>query len=113
MAGQDQHWVREGLIRQFGGTPYTPDGRKIAYTSPEAVAGVTWYTDLITNERVSELGFMTDQVTAFKAGRAAMTVDGSFRLGSFDTQRGLDYGVWEMPSYNGRSANFASYCANG
>jgi multiple sugar transport system substrate-binding protein len=113
MAGQDQHWVREGLIRQFGGTPYTPDGRKVAYTSPEAVAGVTWYTDLITKERVSELGFMTDQVTAFKAGRAAMTVDGSFRLGSFDTQRGLDYGVVELPSYNGRSSNFASYWVNG
>ncbi len=113
MAGQDQHWVREGLIRQFGGTAYTPDNRRIAYTSPEAVAAVTWYTDLITKERVSELGFMTDQVTAFKAGRAALTVDGSFRLGSFDAQRGLSYGVVELPSHNGRSSNFASFWVNG
>jgi multiple sugar transport system substrate-binding protein len=113
MAGQDQHWVRESLIREFGGTPYTPDGRKIAYTSPEGVAAVTWYTDLITKEKVSELGFMTDQVTAFKAGRAALTVDGSFRLGSFDTQRGLNYGVVELPSLNGRSSNFASFWVNG
>jgi multiple sugar transport system substrate-binding protein len=113
MAGQDQHWVRESLIREFGGTPYTPDGRRVAYTGPEGVAAVTWYTDLITRERVSELGFMTDQVTAFKAGRAALTVDGSFRLGSFDAQRGLSYGVAELPSYNGRSSNFASFWVNG
>ncbi len=113
VAGQDLHWIREGLIRQFGGAPFSPDGRKVTYTTPEAVAGVTWYTNLVTQEKVSEMGFMTDQVTAFKAGRAALTVDGSFRLGAFDTQRGLDYAVTELPAYNGKRSNFASYWVNG
>ena len=112
MSAQDQHWLREVLIRQFGGTPYTPDG-KPAFDSPGGVAAVTWYTDLITKERVGELGFMTDQTTAFKAGRAAMTVDGSFRVSGFDAQRGLDYGIAELPSRNGVRGNFASYWVNG
>ena len=33
MAGQDHQWWREGLVRQFGGVPSTPDHRKITYDS--------------------------------------------------------------------------------
>ena len=112
-AAQDPHWIREVLIRQFGGTPYSADGKKVAYDTPEGIRAITWYTDLITKEHVGELGFMTDQTTAFKAGRAAMTVDGSFRISGFDAQRGLDYGITELPSYNGKHGNFASYWVNG
>ena len=28
-----------------------------------------------------------------------MTIDGSFRLGAFDAQHGLNYGVAELPAY--------------
>ncbi len=113
MGGQDIQWIREGLIRQFGGAPYSTDGRKVAYTSPAGIAAVQWYIDLITKEKVSELGFLTDGVTAFRSGKAAMTIDGSFRLGAFDGQRGLDYGVAELPGNNGIKSNFASYWVNG
>jgi len=113
MTGQDAQWIREVLIREFGGAPYTDDGSKVLYNTPAGVAAVQWYADLITKEKVSELGFMTDGVTAFRSGHAAMTIDGSFRLGAFDDQKGLDYGVAELPAYNGKRANFASYWANG
>ncbi|MBV9813982.1 MAG: extracellular solute-binding protein, partial [Acetobacteraceae bacterium] len=113
MSAQDQHWLREVLIRQFGGAPYSADGKTPTFDSPAGVAAVTWYTDLITKERVGELGFMTDQATAFRAGRAALTVDGSFRVSGFDAQRGLDYGIAELPSRNGVRGNFASYWVNG
>jgi multiple sugar transport system substrate-binding protein len=112
-AAQDPHWIREVLIREFGGVPYTDDGKKVGYNTPEGIRAITWYTDLITKEKVGELGFMTDQTTAFKAGRAAMTVDGSFRLSGFDSQRGLDYGITELPTYDGKHGNFASYWVNG
>ena len=113
MTGQDAQWIREVLIREFGGAPYSDDGKKVMYSSPAGVAAVQWYSDLITKEKVSELGFMTDGVTAFRSGHAAMTIDGSFRLAAFDGQKGLDYGVAELPSYSGERANFASYWANG
>ena len=113
MTGQDAQWIREVLIREFGGAPYSDDAKKVLYNSPAGVAAVQWYADLITKEKVSELGFMTDGVTAFRSGHAAMTIDGSFRLSAFDGQKGLDYGVTELPAYNGQRANFASYWANG
>lgn len=112
-AGQDVQWIRQVLVNQFGGAPYSPDNKKIAYNSPAGVGAVQWYVDLITKEKVSELGFLTDGVTAFRSGRAAMTIDGSFRLGAFDGQKGLDYGVTELPGRDGVRSNFASYWVNG
>jgi multiple sugar transport system substrate-binding protein len=113
MTGQDAQWIREVLIREFGGAPYSDGGSKVLYNTPAGVAAVQWYADLITKEKVSELGFMTDAVTAFRSGHGAMTIDGSFRLSAFDDQKGLDYGVAELPALNGTRANFASYWANG
>jgi multiple sugar transport system substrate-binding protein len=111
--GQDVQWIRQILIPEFGGAPYSADNRHVAYNTPAGVAAVQWYTDLITKEKVSTLGFLTDGVTAFRAGKAAMTIDGSFRLGAFDAQKGLDYGVAELPAHDGKRSNFASYWANG
>ena len=31
LAAQDHHWFREVLIRQFGGAPYSEDGRTVTY----------------------------------------------------------------------------------
>ena len=112
-AGQDVQWIRQVLVNEFGGAPYSSDGRKVTYNSAPGAAAVQWYVDLIGKEKVSELGFLTDGVTAFRSGRAAMTIDGSFRLGAFDAQKGLDYGVTELPGHDGRRSNFASYWVNG
>ena len=62
---------------------------------------------------MGQIGFLTDGVTAFRSGKAGMTIDGSFRLGALDNQKGLDYGVAELPSHNGIKSNFASYWVNG
>ena len=110
---QDQHWVREVLIRQFGGTPFTADNKHVAYDDAAGVKAVEWYAGLVSQARVSEFGFMTDQPTAFRSGKAALTIDGSFRLGAFDSQKGLEYGVTELPSFNGVRSNFSSYWVNG
>ena len=113
MGGQDHHWLREVLIRQMGGQPYAADGRSVAYNGPAGVQAVTWYTDLVARHRVSQFGFLTDGVTAFRSGKAGFTVDGSFRLAAFDGQAGLDYAVGELPTHEGRRSNFASYWVNG
>jgi multiple sugar transport system substrate-binding protein len=113
MGLQDHHWLREVLIRQMGGQPYSADGRKVAYNTPAGQRAVAWYTDLATREKVGQFGFLTDGVTAFRSGRAALMVDGSFRLAAFDAQSGLDYAVTELPAQGGRRFNFASYWVNG
>ncbi len=113
MGGQDHHWLREVLIRQFGGAPYSADKKTVTYNSGAGVNATQWYVDLAGKQRVGQIGFLTDGVTAFRSGKAAMTIDGSFRLGALDGQKGLDYGVAELPSHNGVKANFASYWVNG
>jgi multiple sugar transport system substrate-binding protein len=113
LTAQDPHWIREVLVRQFGGQPYSDDSKTVAYNSEAGIKAVSWYADLISKEKVAEIGFLTDQPTAFKSGKAGLTIDGSFRLGAFDGQKGLEYGVAELPSYNGKRANFSSYWVNG
>ena len=113
MGGQDHHWLREVLIRQFGGAPYSADRKTVAYNTDAGVAATQWYIDLAAKQRVGQIGFLTDGVTAFRSGKAGMTIDGSFRLGALDGQKGLQYGVAELPARSGIKSNFASYWVNG
>jgi multiple sugar transport system substrate-binding protein len=113
MGLQDHHWLREVLIRQMGGQPYSADGRSVAYNNAAGHRAVGWYTDLATKHKVGQIGFLTDGVTAFKAGKAGLMVDGSFRLAAFDAQKDLDYAVAELPTHQGKRSNFASYWVNG
>lgn len=112
-AGQDHQWWREVLVRQFGGVPYDENGN-VAYNSDAGVKALTWYTDLATKEKVGSVGFMDEGQAAFKAGLAAFTVDGTFRLGSFKPITDFTWGVVELPAGpDGTKSNFASYFANG
>ncbi len=109
--GQMHHWIREVLVRQFGGVPYDDSNKMVLYHhTPEALE---FYTNLITKYKVSYPGFMNDDVTAFISGRAAMNIDGSFRLGTLEQVGTVDFGVAELPSHNNIQSNFASFWANG
>ena len=111
--GQDLGWYREGLVRQFGGRPYSDDTRKVEYNSPAGVNAMTWYTDLIKVHKVGEVGFMQEQPAAFRAGKAALSVDGSFRVGAYSNTKDLEFGVGELPVHNNIRSNYASYWVNG
>jgi multiple sugar transport system substrate-binding protein len=111
-AGQDHQWWREVLVRQFGGVPYDDKGN-VAYDDAAGLKALTWYTDLQTKEKVGVVGFMDEGQAAFKAGLAAFTVDGTFRLGNFKPITDFQWGVTELPAQNGVRSNFASYFANG
>lgn len=110
---QDYHWWREVLVRQFGGKPYTDDFRKVTYADNSGAAALAWYTDLQRKHKVAAAGFLSESQAAFRAGKAAQHVDGSFRLGTFKTARGFDWGVAELPTHNGVKGNYSSYWVNG
>jgi multiple sugar transport system substrate-binding protein len=113
MAGQDHQWWREVLIRQNGGEPYNEDYSKVTYNSDAGIAALKFYTDLQLEKKVGQAGFMDEGQAAFRAGLAAMTIDGTFRLGSFRTIEGFEWGVTELPaSADGVRSNYASYFAN-
>ncbi|MCW3475012.1 extracellular solute-binding protein [Limobrevibacterium gyesilva] len=113
LPSQDHHWWREVLVRQFGGRPYSDDFRTVMYGSDAGGAAFAWYTDLQRKHKVAAAGFLSESQAAFKAGKAGVHVDGSFRLGTFKSARGLDWGVAELPQHNGVKSNYASYWVNG
>ena len=113
MAGQDHQWWREVLVRQMGGEPYNDDDTEVMYDSEAGAAALKFYTDMQTSEGIGQIGFMDEGQAAFRAGRAAMTIDGTFRLGSFGSIEDFEWGVAELPANaDGLRSNYASYFAN-
>ncbi len=114
MTAQDHHWWREGLVRQNGGEPYVDDYRTVNYDSDAGVAALEFYTNMFLGDPpVTAIGFMDEPQAAFKAGRAGMHIDGSFRIGSLADQRGLNWGVTELPANSdGMRSNYSSYWVN-
>ncbi|HEY5796945.1 MAG TPA: extracellular solute-binding protein [Bosea sp. (in: a-proteobacteria)] len=111
--GQDYHWWRETLLRQNGGQPYSDDNKTVTYNSEAGARSLNWYADLQRVHKVGQVGFMDEGQAAFRAGRAAMTIDGSFRLGGFGAIKAFEWGVAELPtSADGKKSNFASYWVN-
>lgn len=114
MAGQDHQWWREILIRQYGGAPYSDDNKKVTYNSDAGVKALKFYTGLQTEQKMGQVGFMDEGQAAFRAGMAAMTIDGTFRLGAFKSINSFEWGVTELPANaEGVRSNYASYFANG
>ena len=112
---QDHHWFREVLIRQFGGAPYSDDGRTVTYNSEEGCAAFSWLVAFET-EHVTGSNDITDGATdAFVNGESAMHVDGSFRVGTIaGNNPDLNYGVTELPvGPNGEQHTFGSYWTHG
>ena len=113
MNAQDHHWWREVLVRQFGGDSYMDGYQTVNYNSDAGAAALQWYTDLETVHQVTKAGFMDQGQAAFKAGRAGMHIDGSFRIGALDKTRGLEWAVAELPAGpDGMQSNYSSYWVN-
>ena len=114
MAGQDHHWWREVLVRQFGGAPYSDDNTTVTYNQAGGEKALEFYTNLQLKDKVGLSGFMDEGQAAFRAGRAGMTIDGTFRLGAFRSIEDFEWGVAELPAGpDGTKSNYASYFANG
>ena len=115
LAAQDHHWFREVLLRQYGGAPYSDDGRTVTYNSEEGCAAFSWLaafeTDLITGSN----DILDGATNAFVNGETALHVDGSFRVGTISRNNpDLNYGVTELPlGPNGESHTFGSYWTHG
>ncbi|MCV6594691.1 MAG: extracellular solute-binding protein [Silicimonas sp.] len=114
MTAQDHHWWREGLIRQMGGEPYADDYTTVTYNSDAGLKALEMYVGMATgDDAITAFGFMDEPQAAFKAGRAGMHIDGSFRIGSLNKTRGLKWGVTELPATaDGTRSNYSSYWVN-
>ena len=114
MTAQDHHWLREVLVRQMGGEPYLDDYTKVNYDTEAGRKALDFYTGLASGTPpATSFGFMDEPQAAFKAGRAGMHIDGSFRIGALAEIRGLKWGVAELPAGpDGTKSNYSSYWVN-
>ena len=115
LAAQDHHWFREVLLRQFGGVPYSDDGRTVTYNSEEGCAAFSWLAAFETEHKTGSNDLFEDATNSFINGAAALHVDGSFRVGTIARNNpDLNYGVTELPiGPNGEQHTFGSYWTHG
>ena len=113
MTAQDHHWWREVLVRQMGGEPYADNYRTVTYDSDAGRSALDFYVALEGELGVTQNLFMDEPQAAFRAGRAGMHIDGSFRIGALADTRGLEWGVAELPAGpDGTQSNYSSYWVN-
>ena len=115
LASQDHHWFREVLIRQYGGAPYSDDGRTVTYNSEEGCAAFSWLAAFETEHVTGSNDILDGSTNAFVNGETALHVDGSFRIGTIARNNpDLNYGVTELPvGPNGERHTFGSYWTHG
>ena len=115
LASQDHHWFREVLIRQFGGAPYSDDGRTVTYNSEEGCAAFSWLAAFETEHVTGSNDILDGATNAFINGDTALHIDGSFRVGTIARNNpDLNYGVAELPAGpNGDRYTFGSYWTHG
>lgn len=112
IGGQGHSWWREGLVRQNGAMPMTEDNRTVQFTTPEAIEAFNYHVAFLMEHGVTQNGFETDGPTAFQNGKAALHVDGSYRVGTYTTNApDLNYKIVPLPSHK-EQASFASYWCN-
>ncbi|MEM7030595.1 MAG: extracellular solute-binding protein [Chloroflexota bacterium] len=114
VAGQAHHWFREVLLRQFGGQPYSDDGRTVMWNSDEGCQAFTWLSEFETVHNTGSNDLFEDATTAFLQEKAALHIDGSFRLGTIAKNApDLNFGVTELPAANNVQSTFGSYWTHG
>ncbi|OPH59640.1 ABC transporter substrate-binding protein [Paenibacillus ferrarius] len=110
---QLHHWFRDALVYQAGGKDISDDRRKVLWK--ETSAGLEAFKYLIDLSFVHQLGtkdFYNDDITAFKGGHAAITIDGSFQLGAIKKDApNLNYAIAPLPSYKDKATQ-VSFWAN-
>lgn len=115
--GQDHHLVREVLVRQFGGAPYSDDYSTVTYADQAGIDALTFYTDWVTKYGFAVPEFVPGN-NGYRDGfrqleNIAMIVDGSFAIG--DVKKvSFNWGVTELPvrAENGIQSNFGSFFMN-
>lgn len=116
--GQDHHVLREVLLRQFGGRPYSVDNKRVMYDSEAGVKALTWYADLVKKYQVGIPNYFPGDSgyrSAFIAGKACMIIDGSFAIASIRSGAKFNWAAAPLPTLTpgGLRSNYGSYWVNG
>jgi multiple sugar transport system substrate-binding protein len=116
VSGQDYHTFEEILLRQWGVTPFSDDGKKVLWnSSPNGLEAFKYWVNMSKQDKIGQNDFLQNYNTAFEAGKAGMMVDGSFDIAAVKKASQFNWGVAPIPvkEPNGIKSNFGSYWVNG
>ena len=113
-AQQGHQWLRDGLTIQAGGQVLSENRKEVVWgDDPAGLEAFKYWLSFPTDLGTSEQGFYTDDVTAFVTEKAAMNIDGSFRIGTLQSDApDLNYAVAPLPGKDEQSTN-SSFWTNG
>lgn len=115
LPGQAHHWFREVLVRQFGGQPFNDDYTDVMWNSAGGCEAFQWLAAFETEYNTGSDDLYDGATEAFLAGKEALHIDGSFRLGTIaNSAPDLNFGVAPLPvGPNGERHTFGSYWTHG
>lgn len=114
-SAQLHSFYRPVLLDLFGAQTLSEDNKTVLWNQSEAgYEALEFLCALGAPDGVGENNFMGDDVTAFINNAAAMTIDGSFRVGTLKNNADkINWGVAEIPGKDGRKSTFGSFWCNG
>ncbi|GAK03707.1 glycerol-3-phosphate ABC transporter, periplasmic glycerol-3-phosphate-binding protein [Geomicrobium sp. JCM 19037] len=116
-AQQGHHWWRDGLLPQAGGQSLSDDAQTVTWNDTDAgLESFEYYLSFALVHETSERDFYTEDFIAFQTENAAMNIDGSFRLGTLQTEApDLNYAVAPLPVHEegGELSSPATFWSNG
>ncbi|WP_156252318.1 ABC transporter substrate-binding protein [Pseudactinotalea terrae] len=84
-------------LGQAGGQMVSDDGTTAAFNTPEGLAVLEQWDELMNERGVYELGF-AEGTDGFAEGTVAMSYNGPWMLASYDALEGLNYGIMPAPA---------------
>jgi multiple sugar transport system substrate-binding protein len=103
------HLMFLSLLWQGGGEPYSADGTKATYNSPEGVAALTWMVDQVKNGVSPPSVALDSQYLAFKNGETTVTWDGIWQINDLrSTAPKLKWSLAHVPTVFDKPASWAN-----
>jgi len=95
-------------IRQNGGESVSPDGTKALYNDEKGVKSLQTFVDFIYKDKISPEKIQQDgEVTLFRQGKMAMTINGIWMINGFKEQQGLNFAAAPIPQFGEQKATWA------
>ncbi|PWK06590.1 ABC transporter substrate-binding protein [Tumebacillus permanentifrigoris] len=96
-------------LRQFGGESVSKDGMTALYNDDKGVKALQTLSDLIYKDKISPEKIQADgEVTLFKQGKMAMTINGIWMINGFKEQQGLNFAAAAIPQFGDMPATWAN-----
>jgi multiple sugar transport system substrate-binding protein len=103
------HLMFLSLLWQFGGEPYSEDGTKATFNSPEGVQALTWMVDQVSQGASPSDVAIDSQYLAFKNGENSITWDGIWQINDLkDTAEDLPWSISPLPTVGPEPAAWAN-----